>query len=84
MKDWFKSHYRVIMALLLFIVIYFVIFRISMDYVDFRNVYSSGNTNAMEYNMKVARFYFIQLPLGAMLPSIAYMLISYLNKKSQK
>ena len=84
MKNWFKSHYRVIIALLLFVVIYYAIYNFSSNYVDFRKVYPSGNLNTMEFNMKVARFYFIQLPLGAMLPAIAYLLISYFNSKSQE
>ena len=83
MKAWLQSHYRIIIALTLFAVMYFISFRMSIDYVDFHRVYPSGNRTMMEYNMKVARFYFVYLPLGASIPSLLYMLIVFLNSKSK-
>ncbi len=81
MGNWFKSHYRILIALLLFAVSYYIFFRVSLDYVDFREIRSNGSINVMEFNMNVARFYFLQLPLSASIPSLFYMIVSYLNNK---
>ena len=81
MKNWIKSHHRVIISILLFVVIYVLLFGKCIDYVNFEG----GNRNLYpaieEYNMKVARFYFLQLPFAASIPSLFYMIISFLNSK---
>ena len=83
MKDWFKSHYRIIIALALFIATYIILYHLSIDYVGFRRVYPSGNREMMDFNIRVAHHYFVYLPLGASIPSLLYMLIVFLNNKSK-
>lgn len=96
MKEWFKKFDKAIIALLLFVVTYIIICSISTNYIHFdnnnryraqsrseyeRRAYHSQN----EHNVKVARFYFIQLPFGAAVPSLLYLLFSFIGqKKSSK
>lgn len=83
MKDWLRTHYRIIIALAIFIAAYLILYHISMDYIGFRRVFPSENRAMMEFNMKVARHYFVYLPLGASIPSLLYMLVVFFNNKSK-
>ena len=81
MKEWFKNHYRVLIALALFLVTYLLLCSICSDYIEFeesRRTYRA----LVEFNLKVAKFYFLQLPFGASVPSLLYILSDYLEPKS--
>ena len=84
MKNWIKSHYRVLIAISLFIITYIILFNICQNYIEFDTTYRNLYKPEIEFNMKVARFYFIQLPLGSVIPSLFYIIISYLNNKMNK
>ena len=91
MKDLIKRHYRIFVAMLLFVVTYAILCGISANYINFdnskrfranssshyeREAYRKQN----EYNVKVARFYFIQLPFGASVPALLYLLSAFIVK----
>ena len=91
MKDWIKKHYCIFVAMILFVVTYAILCGISASYINFdnskrfranssshyeREAYRKQN----EYNVKVARFYFIQLPFGASVPALLYLLSAFIVK----
>ena len=89
MKDWIKRHNRIVVAMLLFVVTYAILCSISANYINFDNSkrYRANSTSHYEreayrtqneYNVKVARFYFIQLPLGAVVPALLYLLSAFI------
>lgn len=80
--------------MILFVVTYAILYSISASYINFdnnssrnqrRDYMTSYERTQNEYNVKVARFYFIQLPLGAAIPSLIFLLSVLLaNKKYKK
>jgi len=89
MKDWIKRHNRIFVSMLLFVVTYAILCGISTNYINFDNSkrYRANSTSHYEreayrtqneYNVKVARFYFIQLPLGAAIPALLYLLSAFI------
>lgn len=89
MKDWFKKHHRVFVAMFLFVVTYVVLYNISAQYINFdnssrnrqRDYMSSYERTQNEYNVRIARFYYIQLPFGAAVPTLLYLLSAFLERK---
>lgn len=91
MKNFIKTHHRTIIAIVIFLVSYFVIYVICSDYIKFHepiyleyyNELDELRENIMikESNAKIACFYLIAVQLSALIPSLVYMLLSYLNKK---
>lgn len=73
MKKWLKSHYKTILSVLFCVAYYLLLFSICIDYVDF-----GYNTND---NIKVAKFYFIVLPIAAVLPIALYRILTYIRKR---
>lgn len=73
MKKWLKSHYKAILSVLFCIVYYLLLFRICVDYIDF------GHDT--DDNIKVAKFYFIVLPIATVLPIALYRIIAYIRKR---
>ncbi len=96
MKEWFKKFDKAIIALLLFVVTYIIMCSISTNYIHFdnNNRYSAQSRSEYErrayhsqneHNVKVARFYFLQLPFGAAVPSLLYLLSAFfIQKKNDK
>lgn len=89
MKDWIKKHYQIFVAMFIFVVTYAILCGISANYINFDNSkrYRANSTSHYEreayrtqneYNVKVARFYFIQLPLGATIPALLYLLSAFI------
>lgn len=89
MKDWIKRHYCIFIAMILFVVTYAILCCISASYINFdnnssrnqrRDYMTSYERTQNEYNVKVARFYFIQLPFGASVPALLYLLSAFIVK----
>lgn len=78
MKKWFKSHYKAILSVLFCIAYYLLLFRICIDYIDFTDY-----RNEAGYNIKVAEFYFIVLPIAAVLPLFLYCLAARCARKNK-
>lgn len=76
MKDWIKLHYKQVIAVVLSIAYYIILFRICIDYIDF----GVGRYN-LEKNIAVAKFYFIVLPIAASLPVVIYEIVKYIKRK---
>lgn len=76
MKKWFKSHYKTILSVLFCIAYYLLLFSICIDYIDF------GRYD-IDDNIKVAKFYFIVLPIAAVLPMFLYCLAARCAQKSK-
>lgn len=74
MKKWLKAHYKEILSVLFCIAYYLLLFRICIDYIDFDR-YDTDD------NIKVAEFYFIVLPIAAVLPIALYGIIAYIRKR---
>ncbi len=77
MKDWIKSHRKVIIVIALCVFIYIILNTICSDYIHF---YEDDD----EFNIKVAKFYFITLPIASVLPVILYKVITYIKKEKTK
>lgn len=73
MKKWFKSHYKTILSVLFCIAYYLLLFSICIDYIDFDR-YDTDD------NIKVAKFYFIVLPIAAVLSIALYGIIAHMHK----
>lgn len=77
MKNWFLSHYRIILRILSVLCLYILLITISSEYINF---YEDDD----EFNIRVAKFYFVTLPFASALPLILYEIIRYLRKKNMK
>lgn len=86
MKNWIKKHYRVVISLLLFVASYMILDNICSQYIKF-DTDSNCDYNKYrmrertEYNTKIARFYYIQLPIGAAIPSLLYIVSALVYSK---
>lgn len=75
MKDWLKNHYKGILEIVFCIVVYLVLFRSCIEYIDFKDYADDG------YNINVAEFYFIILPFASVFPVLLYEVIKYIKNK---
>ena len=79
MKDWFRNHYKSILIIAICVCYYFVLFALCRAFdIDF-----DGYGNDAEDNIKIAKFYFITLPIASALPVILYELIKFIRSKSK-
>ena len=77
MKEWLSKNYKNILCIVFCVLYYFFLFVLCRSFnIDFDD-YDAEN------NIKIAKFYFITLPIASALPVILYELIKLIRSKSK-